>query len=175
MVCPPFICLSNFLFFAARADASVGASEASTIWVSRRLLDGPRSRYTRRLRTLVGLSQQGLAERAGVSQGAGSRLEAGRAVNTPLVTVMKIKAAMRLALAALGPGVLSEETQRLVNVPARGTPATGDGFAKVPLTVDPLLGEWVDLFWQVPDRDRQGLLLVLKVLAQVLALSRGRE
>ena len=58
-------------------------------------------RYTRRLREVVGLSQEQLARRAGVSQGAVSRLEAGRAVNTPLIVVMKINAAMRQALTAL--------------------------------------------------------------------------
>ena len=52
--------------------------------------------YTRRLRELVGLSQEQLARLAGVSQGAVSRLEMGRAVHTPLIVVMKVNAAMRV-------------------------------------------------------------------------------
>src|SRR5262245_38461330 len=84
--------------------------------------------YTRRLRELVGLSQEQLARRAGVSQGAVSRLEMGRAVHTPLVVVMKVNAAMRSALSALDPALLSKETKRLMDVPQRGVPGDAGEF-----------------------------------------------
>src|SRR5262249_30559101 len=79
-------------------------------------------RYTRRLRELTGLSQEQLARLAGVSQGAVSRMEGGRAVNTPMIVVMRVNAAMRRALAQLPPGTLSEESRRLMDVPSRGVP-----------------------------------------------------
>ena len=68
-------------------------------------------RFTRRLRLMTGLSQEQLAQAAGVSQGAISRLEAGRAVNTPMIVVLKINAAMRQVIARLPAGALSEESR----------------------------------------------------------------
>ena len=129
----------------------------------------------RRLRELVGLSQDQLARLAGVSQGAVSRLEAGRAVNTPLVAVMKINAAMRQALAHLPPEVLSQETRRLMDVPARGTPSGEAAFDALPLTVDPLLGDVVRLFWEVPPRHRESLVTVMRLLTQMLAGHEGAD
>src|SRR5215470_3326809 len=55
-------------------------------------------RHTRRLREFLGLSQEQLARIAGVSQGAISRLEAGRGLATPLLVVMKINIAVIHAL-----------------------------------------------------------------------------
>jgi transcriptional regulator with XRE-family HTH domain len=125
-------------------------------------------RYTRRLRELCGLSQEQLARLAGVSQGAVSRLEMGRATNAPLVIVMKINAAMRRALAGLDPTVLSEESRRLMSVPARGIPATDADFDAVPVTSDPLLGELVALFWAVPGPQRAKLVEVVRTIAGML-------
>lgn len=132
-------------------------------------------RYTRRLRELVGLSQEQLARLAGVSQGAVSRLEAGRAVNTPMIAVMKINAAMRHALADLGAHELSAETRRLMDIPARGTPKTEAGFDQFPVTRDPLLTEFVRLFWQVPARHREGLVQVARAAADMLGGPPGRD
>ena len=120
---------------------------------------------------LVGVSQEELAVRAGASQGAVSRLEAGRAVNTPLITVMKINAAMRDALTALGPDLLSEETRRIMDVGARETPAREEDFEAVPLTVHPLLADLVQLFWQVPERQHRNFVVLMGAAARMLAES----
>jgi len=79
-------------------------------------------RFTRRLRLLVGFSQADLALRAGVSQAAISRLEAGHTRNTPMRVNMLIHLAMRDALGRLPPGLLSAELCRLMQVRANGTP-----------------------------------------------------
>ena len=127
-------------------------------------------RYTRRLRELTGMSQEQLANRAGVSQGALSRLEAGRAVHTPLIVVMKVNTAMRAALAALPREALSEELRAIMDdVPTRRIPVKGTGFDDLALTPDPLLTELVRLFWSVPARHREHLLQVVRSLAGVLA------
>jgi transcriptional regulator with XRE-family HTH domain len=118
--------------------------------------------YTRRLRELVGLSQEQLARLAGVSQGAVSRLEMGRAVNSPLIVVMKVNAAMRHALSALDPKVLSRETRRLMEVPTRGVPRDAREFDMLPLTLDPRLTELVRMFWDVPPRNRDRLLTLMR-------------
>jgi len=130
-------------------------------------------RYTRRLRELAGLSQETLARRAGVSQGAVSRLEAGRAVNTPLIAVMKINAAMRDSLATLGADKLSKETRRLMQVPARGTPSTEEHFDALPVAADPLLEEFVPLFWQLPGRHRASVVEIVRLMTGVLTTADG--
>src|SRR5262249_13017921 len=112
-------------------------------------------RMTRRLRLLTGMSQEQLARLAGVSQGAVSRLEGGRAVNTPMIVVLKINAAMRRAIARLPPGTLSEEAKSVMAVPARGIPETELRFDNFPVAPDWLLESWIELFWRVPDRQRR--------------------
>jgi transcriptional regulator with XRE-family HTH domain len=124
--------------------------------------------YTRRLRELVGLSQEQLARLAGVSQGAVSRLEMGRAVHTPLIVVMKVNAAMRHALSTLDPALLSKETRRLMEVPDRGVPGDAGEFESFPLTRDPRLAEIVRLFWQVPPRNRGKLVELVRTAVAVL-------
>jgi transcriptional regulator with XRE-family HTH domain len=124
--------------------------------------------YTRRLRELVGLSQEQLARLAGVSQGALSRLEMGRAVNAPLIVVMKVNAAMRQALSTLDPKLLSPETKRLMAIPARGVPRDAAEFETLPLTPDPQLTDLVRLFWDVPPRNRTKLLTLVRAAVVVL-------
>lgn len=124
--------------------------------------------YTRRLRELVGLSQEDLARLAGVSQGAVSRLEMGRAVHTPLIVVMKVNAAMRRALSALDPSLLSKETKRLMEVQDRGVPDNAREFDDLPVTRDPRLAEVVQLFWQVPPRNRGKLVALMRAAVTVL-------
>jgi transcriptional regulator with XRE-family HTH domain len=70
-------------------------------------------RHVRRVREFLGLSQEQVARMAGVSQGAVSRLEAGRGLATPLLVVMKITAAMRRAVATIDPALLSDDARRL--------------------------------------------------------------
>ena len=125
-------------------------------------------RYTRRLRELAGLSQEELARRAGVSQGAVSRLEMGRAVHAPLIVVMKVNAAMRRALSELDPSLLSTETRRLMAVPARGVPGGESEFEAIPLTPDPRLTELVRLFRRVPPRNRGKLVALVRTAVDVL-------
>jgi len=126
-------------------------------------------RYTRRLRVLTGLSQEQLARRAGVSQGAVSRLEAGRAVNAPLVVVMKINAAMREALRKLPPRVLSAESREIMGVPARGIPDMPDQFESLRVTEDAPLEELVHLYWRVPAALRPRVVEHVRGLVQMVA------
>lgn len=130
-------------------------------------------RYSRRLRELVGLSQEALARRAGISQGAVSRLEAGRAVNTPLIVVMRINAAMREALTARSLEHLSEETRKIMDVPTRGIPKTGADFEGVPIASDARLPELIKIFWQVPPRQRDALVRMAQLFAGALSNADG--
>src|SRR5512143_1415297 len=72
-------------------------------------------RQARRIREFLGLSQEQIARQAGVSQGAISRLEGGRGLATPLLVVVKLNVAMRRALAAYDPELLSPEARALLD------------------------------------------------------------
>ena len=68
----------------------------------------------RRVRKLLGLSQEELGRHAGVSQGAVSRLEAGKGLNVPLVAVLKIDAVLAAGLARLNEDLLDDGMRRVM-------------------------------------------------------------
>ena len=124
----------------------------------------------RRLREFLGLSQEQLAQHAGVSQGAVSRLEAGRGLATPMLVVMKITLAVVRGLRALDPSVLSDELRRLMNVEATISPPIGDvGLQLDTLTKDADLEELIRLYHELPGRQRQTLLSVVRAIAAALS------
>jgi len=125
-------------------------------------------RFTRRLRLMTGLSQEQLAQAAGVSQGAISRLEAGRAVNTPMIVVLKINAAMRQVIARLPAGALSEDAKRVMAPHAAGIPETELGFDVFPVGHDELLESWIQLFWRIPERQRRRTVALMRGMVDLL-------
>jgi transcriptional regulator with XRE-family HTH domain len=128
----------------------------------------------RRLREFLGLSQEQLAKLAGVSQGAVSRLEAGRGLATPMLVVMKITLAIVRGLRALDPAVLNDELRRLMQVETTISPPLGDiGSQIVPLTKDPQVEELVRLFRDVPERQRSTFLSVVRAIAAALSPTTG--
>src|SRR5437763_17021403 len=62
-------------------------------------------RQLRRVREFLGLSQDQVARLAGVSQGAVSRLEAGRGLATPMMVVLKDHRELTRALRAFYAGI----------------------------------------------------------------------
>jgi len=133
-------------------------------------------RHARRMREFLGLTQEQLGRRAGVSQGAISRLEAGRGLATPLLVVAKIAGALQQALSSLDQGLLSPEARRLVDEGIRlagpiAPPAGHDS----PLTSDPALEEYVQLFHRVPDKRRGTFLAVVRATAEAVRSQEGRE
>lgn len=124
-------------------------------------------KQARRVREFLGLSQEQVARVAGVSQGAISRFEGGRGLATPLLVVMKVNAALRAAASRADREVLSDEASRLLMLDVE-LPAARDGGAAPPVTRDPGLEELVRLFRDVPERQRQRLLAVMRATANAL-------
>src|SRR5262245_34408486 len=127
-------------------------------------------RQVRRVREFVGLSQGQLAEMAGVSQAAVSRLEAGRGLATPLLLLMKVYVPLARALRGLDPGMLNEDLRWLLEVDQRLGLAPGEVAERtLPVTGDPGLEEMVRLFQRLPGRRREPLLLVARAMLSSLA------
>ena len=125
-------------------------------------------RHKRRVREFLGLSQEQLARLAGVSQGAISRLEAGRGLATPLLVVVKINAALKRELGRFDPELLSDEARWLREHDDRSVP-TAEGFRDITLTRDPGLEELIRLYQGMPSRQHERLLSVVRATATALA------
>jgi transcriptional regulator with XRE-family HTH domain len=70
-----------------------------------------------RARKLAGLSQVALADRAGISQGAVSRLENGQGTDAPLRSVMGVLGALADSLRSLPGEVVPDDVLWLIGVP----------------------------------------------------------
>jgi transcriptional regulator with XRE-family HTH domain len=126
-------------------------------------------RQGRRAREFLGLSQEQLAELAGVSQGAVSRLEAGRGLATPMLVVLKINLALTRALRKVDPTLLNDELRRVLEIEHRLSPPVGDmGFEVLPLTQAPDLEEMVRIYRSLPERQRRTFLSVARATAGAL-------
>lgn len=126
-------------------------------------------KQARRVREFLGLSQEQVARVAGVSQGAVSRFEGGRGLATPLLVVMKVNAALRSAVSSMNRDMLSEDARRLLLLDEQ-VPAWDDN-APPPITRDPELEEMVRLYRDLPERQRQRLLTVIRATAAALGAS----
>lgn len=131
-------------------------------------------RQARRVREFLGLSQEQLARLAGVSQGAVSRLEAGRGLATPLLVVVKLNAAMRKALTTYDPEVLSPEARRiLVEADLHLPEQPGGSFKTYAMAKDEGLEDLIRLYRGLPERQREKLLAVVRATAGVLSPAEG--
>jgi transcriptional regulator with XRE-family HTH domain len=127
-------------------------------------------RQQRRVREFLGLSQDQLARLAGVSQGAVSRLEGGRGLATPMLVIMKINLAIQRGLREVDPALLNDELRRALEIEHRISPPVGDiGFDALPITKDPVLEQLVLLYRNVPDRQRDTFLSVVRAAANALS------
>jgi transcriptional regulator with XRE-family HTH domain len=126
-------------------------------------------RQIRRVREFLGLSQDQVARLAGVSQGAVSRLEAGRGLATPMLIVLKVHLVLARALSAFDPALLDDqirETLGLGGLMAAAPTAAENGAH--PITRDRDLEEMVQLYRSLSERQRRTLVAVVRATATSL-------
>jgi transcriptional regulator with XRE-family HTH domain len=124
------------------------------------------------MREFLGLSQEQLARRAGVSQGAISRFEIGRGLNTPLLVSVKINATLAGALGTVEPSLLTDDARRFVEsmealaLPGEpGGPPDGKVFS---LLGDPDFEDVIRHCGRLPEARRRPFVAVMKALARAL-------
>src|SRR5213593_3817122 len=112
-------------------------------------------RQLRRVREFLGLSQDQVARLAGVSQGAVSRLEAGRGLATPMVVVLKVHRVLTRALRAFDPAIPDEEVRATLGLERLIAPPTDSGSREpLPITRDADLEMLVQLYRTLSERRR---------------------
>ena len=126
-------------------------------------------RWTRSVRELLGFSQDKLAKLAGVSQGAISRVEAGKGIATPMVTFWKINQVFVKFLSQLDPltkeaGSMLERARYL----SRPIPEQTDEKSPFEL-VDPVLARLISTYHTLPQQKREHFLHVLDATALGMA------
>jgi transcriptional regulator with XRE-family HTH domain len=125
-------------------------------------------RRIRRVREFLGLSQDQVARMAGVSQGAVSRLEAGRGLATPMLVVLKVHVALARALAQLDAGLIDDQLRESLDLGSLVRRGAVDKKSDVPITKDPELEEIVELYHALTGRQRRTLVAVVRATARSL-------
>lgn len=125
-------------------------------------------RQNRAIREFLGLSQEEVARRAGVSQGAVSRLEAGRGMSTPLLVVVKVARILWDAMAALGPDVLRDDVRRVAVLPLPLADEIGEMQPPPPAETEPDLAELLNLYRGVVPGQRRALVNLLRATSESL-------
>jgi transcriptional regulator with XRE-family HTH domain len=130
----------------------------------------------REIREFIGFSQEQVARLAGVSQGAVSRLEAGRGLGTPLLVILKISLVMQRALQGVDPALLSHDLRHFLELERRlSPPIDGLGFHALPITDHAEVQEIARLYRALPERNRETFLSVVRAIAGALRAGPGRD
>lgn len=127
----------------------------------------------RRVRQFLGLSQAELAAQAGLSQGAVSRLESGRGLQTPFVVLVRINVALAAALRRLDPTTLTDDVRGFLSFmdylsPPRFRGHLPESAPPVQVTQDETLERLIRRVRGMPERQRVRLMAVLEATASAL-------
>jgi len=124
----------------------------------------------RKAREFLGLSQDQLARLADVSQGAVSRVEAGRGMATPLLTFVKLNRVMAHALRKLPAELLTDQARTMLETAEHMVPPMQeDEQPPTPILSDPALDRLISMYRTLPERERRGFLSVLDATAASLS------
>lgn len=122
----------------------------------------------RRVRLFLGLTQFQLATLAGVSQGSISRVERLAAAATPLLTVVRVQAALRAALAGVDPALLSPELRRFIEEQPDASSVTRPAMARGAVVQDPVLDTVMQIVRRIPVAQRPAFLQIVEAAAAAL-------
>lgn len=134
-------------------------------------------KHVRRVRDFLGFSQEQLAKLSGVSQGAVSRFESGRGLNTPFLVILKLNMALARALRTLDQSVLTADVQRFLDqmeffvLPAEaGKPPALGGieFENMRIAAEPEIERLVRRYRELGDSRRPVFLAVMDAVASSL-------
>lgn len=124
----------------------------------------------RKAREFLGLSQDQLARLADVSQGAVSRVEAGRGMATPLLTFVKLNRVMAQAIRRLPAELLTDSARAMLETAEHMVPPMQDDEQPTtPILSDPALDRLISMYRTLPERERRGFLSVLDATAASLS------
>lgn len=119
----------------------------------------------RRARDVVGLSQERLAQLAGVSQGAISRMETGAHLCIPLLVVVRIGNALARCLQDLDAADLSDELRHITKTPS----IVAAGAKQMQLMRDQGLDRLLDVYRRLPARSRERVIAHCRATAAALS------
>src|SRR5262245_50129491 len=135
-------------------------------------------KHVRRVREFLGFSQEQLAKLSGVSQGAVSRFESGRGLNTPFLVIVKLNMALARAMRTLDKSVLTPDVQRFldqmeffVQPSETGRPPVMGGveFEKLRIAAEPDIERLVKRYRELSESRRPVFLAVMDAVATSLA------
>jgi transcriptional regulator with XRE-family HTH domain len=133
--------------------------------------------HVRRVRDFLGFSQEQLAKLSGVSQGAVSRFESGRGLNTPFLVILKLNMALARALRTLDQSVLTADVQRFLDqmeafvLPAEaGHPPIIGGveFENLRIAADPEIEQLIKRYRKLAESRRPVFMAVMDAVATSL-------
>jgi transcriptional regulator with XRE-family HTH domain len=123
----------------------------------------------RRLREFLGLSQEQLARAAGASQGAVSRLEAGKGLHTPALILLRVQLALISGLRQVDRELLSDDARNLLDGGALRAPKIDMlGAAEAPVAREPQFERLLTIYRRVSPARRDAFLRVAEAMLSSL-------
>ena len=130
----------------------------------------------RRLREFLNLSQEQLARAAGASQGAISRLEAGKGLHTPALILLRVQLALIAGLRQIDRELLSDDARGLLDAGALRAPNIDMlGAASAPLAREGDLDRLLTLYRQVSSGRRAAFLRVAEAMLTSMPPEEARD
>ena len=141
--------------------------QQTTDWEGQMIRD--LGKWTRKVREFLGYSQDRLAKLADVSQGAVSRVEAGRGKATPLLTFTKIAQVFSKALSEIDPAMLTQDARDMLERARYMAKPVPDHQQLASFALlDPVIAQVLSKYQSLPERARPGFLTVLDATATSL-------